>query len=105
MRVRLLAHAGYDPRRAIQFWEDRSDETNGECSPTASPVSAADKAAEKKVKKESWSMAMKLTSSDHPINEVRMKELRAELLRWQEEREKTVVANAQAQARGDRPEP
>lgn len=100
---RLLAHAGFDPRRAVQFWEDRSDEANAECGPTANPVSTADKAAQKKVKKESWSMAMKLTSSDHPMNEVRVKELRAELRRWQEEREKMVAANERARREATEP--
>lgn len=35
---------------------------------------------------------MKLTSSDHPINEVRVKELRTELQRWADEREKALAA-------------
>ena len=88
---RLLAHAGFDPRRAIQFWEDRCEDTNGDCS--ISPYSHEVK-EEQKRQKENWNMAMRLTSSDHPMNEVRVAELKTELQRWRDEREKVIASRA-----------
>ncbi|KAJ6576463.1 hypothetical protein DFH09DRAFT_914526 [Mycena vulgaris] len=68
--ARLLAHAGYDARKAVTFWEHRSNST--ECS------SAKDQP--------SSSFVHKITGSQHPVNEVRVNSLKGELLRWETER-------------------
>ncbi|KAJ7756456.1 hypothetical protein DFH07DRAFT_820639 [Mycena maculata] len=69
--ARLLAHAGYDARKAVTFWETRS---NRECS-----------TADRK-ELPSSSFVHKITGSKHPVNEVRVNSLKEELLRWETER-------------------
>ncbi|KAF7312241.1 hypothetical protein MIND_00237100 [Mycena indigotica] len=71
--ARLLAHAGYDARKAVTFWEHRS---STECSSTP----------ERKEEVPSVSFVHKITSSTHPVNEVRVNCLKDELLRWETER-------------------
>ncbi|KAJ7494753.1 peptidase family M48-domain-containing protein [Mycena galericulata] len=69
--ARLLAHAGYDARKAVTFWESRS---KSECS-----------SADRK-ELPSSSFVHKITGSKHPVNEVRVNSLKEELLRWETER-------------------
>ncbi|KAJ7066984.1 hypothetical protein C8F01DRAFT_980229 [Mycena amicta] len=71
--ARLLAHAGYDARKAVTFWEQRSAT---ECSSTT----------ERKEEFPSVSIVHKITGSRHPMNEVRVSCLKDELLRWETER-------------------
>ncbi|KAI0064769.1 hypothetical protein BV25DRAFT_1898392 [Artomyces pyxidatus] len=79
--ARLLAHAGFDPRRAIEFWENRADTpTTAECS----PGTAFSQEERKKY-------ALKIMGAGHPINEVRVEKLREELQRWQRERERVLA--------------
>ena len=73
---RLLAHAGYDARDAIKFWENRRDLELTECS--------TKKAEEKLAARDS--LAHKIMSSTHPMHEVRVKKLREELQRWEDKR-------------------
>lgn len=74
MILRLLAHAGFDPRHAVRFWEGRQDaEQAGEC--TAQP------------RKED-SRPMRWSGSSHPMNEVRLARLKEELERWEAIRQK-----------------
>lgn len=44
------------------------------------------------------SFAMRITGSGHPINEVRVERLRAELERWHRERERVLGEIREAQA-------
>ena len=75
--VRLLAHAGFDARRAIKFWETRHSEKKTECSASRGPA-------------EEHPIARGLMGSTHPIDEVRVNKLRDELLRWELERRVTL---------------
>ena len=71
---RLLAHAGFDPRHAVRFWEGRQDaEQVGECTAQS---------------RKDDSRPMKWSGSSHPMNEVRLARLKEELMRWEETREK-----------------
>ncbi|KAH9945374.1 peptidase family M48-domain-containing protein, partial [Epithele typhae] len=72
--ARLLAHAGFDPREAVRFWEGRLDEPQAaECSTRPSPDSAS-------------AMARKMSGETHPLHETRISKLRAELERWEKSR-------------------
>ncbi|KAJ6531815.1 hypothetical protein B0H19DRAFT_1188706 [Mycena capillaripes] len=71
--ARLLAHAGYDARKAVTFWENRSN-SPGECS-----------SAERKEIPSSY-FVHNITGSKHPVSEVRVNSLKEELLRWETER-------------------
>jgi hypothetical protein len=73
---RLLAHAGYDARKAVTFWENRS--ANAECS-------SAERSTERQ-EHPSSSFVHKIMGSRHPVNEVRVNSLKGELLRWETER-------------------
>ncbi|KAI0322593.1 hypothetical protein OF83DRAFT_1048941 [Amylostereum chailletii] len=74
--VRLLAHAGFDPRLAVQFWERRDD---AECA----PGSVTHQQREDQLQ---HSYARRIMGSGHPINKLRVERLRAELERWVRER-------------------
>ncbi|KAF7316816.1 hypothetical protein HMN09_00414700 [Mycena chlorophos] len=82
--ARLLAHAGYDARKAVTFWENRS--ANTDCSSTA----------ERKPEYPSFSESFvhKITGSGHPVNEVRVNCLRDELIRWETERRAELARRA-----------
>jgi len=71
--ARLLAHAGYDARKAVTFWENRS---STECASTV----------ERNDEFPSVSFVHQITGSRHPVNEVRVNSLKEELLRWETER-------------------
>jgi hypothetical protein len=71
---RLLAHAGYDARKAVTFWENRTNSTASECA-----------SAERK-EVPSSSFVHNITGSKHPVSEVRVNSLKGELLRWETER-------------------
>ncbi|THH33210.1 hypothetical protein EUX98_g978 [Antrodiella citrinella] len=74
--ARLLAHAGFDPRHALQFWEQRGDtEETAECTPTTAKTNAS-------------GVQMRWSGSAHPLNEVRVAKLREEFERWEKERAK-----------------
>ncbi|KAF7327855.1 hypothetical protein MKEN_00365400 [Mycena kentingensis (nom. inval.)] len=79
--ARLLAHAGYDARKAVTFWEHRSAT---ECSSTS----------ERKDEYPSVSFVHKITGSQHPVTETRVKSLRDELRRWETERRAVVARRA-----------
>ncbi|KAJ7931558.1 hypothetical protein B0H13DRAFT_1702127 [Mycena leptocephala] len=72
--ARLLAHAGYDARKAVTFWENRTNSTASECA-----------SAERK-EVPSSSFVHNITGSKHPVSEVRVNSLKGELLRWETER-------------------
>ncbi|KAI0671623.1 peptidase family M48-domain-containing protein [Trametes maxima] len=72
--ARILAHAGFDPREAARFWEDRQDTPQtAECSPRRA-------AEEGEAVKHNW------IGETHPVHQVRVEKLRAELVRWETER-------------------
>ncbi|THV03247.1 hypothetical protein K435DRAFT_962618 [Dendrothele bispora CBS 962.96] len=77
--ARLLAHAGFDARDAVMFWENRISSAT-ECSHAES----IDLASGKHSKGES--LARRMTGSGHPVNEVRVDKLKSELVRWETER-------------------
>ncbi|KAH9972865.1 hypothetical protein BGW80DRAFT_1437521 [Lactifluus volemus] len=101
--ARLLAHAGFDPRRAVRFWEDRSEGLQGsEC------IASAALGRERHESQQSQStFALRIMGSSHPVNEVRVEKLREELDRWRTERERELTelqtrrgtANAPSMAR------
>jgi len=91
--ARLLAHAGFDSRKAVQFWEDRAEAYHGsECVASA----AFDREHRETRENESQrTFTLKIVGSGHPMNEVRVEKLRGELDRWRSERER-VLAELQA---------
>ena len=92
---RLLAHAGFDPRRAVQFWEDRADCLQGsEC-----VASAAFDRGEHRESESQRAFTLRIMGSGHPVNEVRVEKLRGELDRWRTERER-VLTELQTKSQG-----
>jgi len=84
--ARLLAHAGFDPRSAVRFWEDCADVRQGsECVASAAfdPVHREEQARS--------SFALRIMGSGHPVNQVRVEKLREELDRWRTERERVLT--------------
>lgn len=80
--ARLLAYAGFDPRRAAHFWESREDQ----CVPGAAQSAQQERERRQLAYERQASSAMKLFGDRHPINEVRGQRLRQELARWRDER-------------------
>ncbi|KAG5634922.1 hypothetical protein H0H81_000312 [Sphagnurus paluster] len=70
--ARLLAHAGFDARDAVKFWEVRAGRIS-ECSRTDIEP------AENK-------MVRKIMGATHPVDEMRIEALKRELSRWEAER-------------------
>lgn len=97
--VRLMSLAGFDPRRAISFWEDRLNDTwaldadairHSGAMPTASfwsPHAPAVNAAN----------GERMPNS-HPLGSERVRRLRKELDRWDEEKEKLRGAQAEGES-------
>jgi len=92
--VRLMSLAGFDPRRAIDFWEDRLNDTwaldadavrHSGAMPTASFWSPHAPANEKGQR----------VPSSHPLGSERVRRLRRELDRWERERENLRLQRAQ----------
>ncbi|RDB26313.1 Metalloendopeptidase OMA1, mitochondrial [Hypsizygus marmoreus] len=91
--ARLLAHAGFDARDAVRFWEDRSGSIS-ECART-------DGSEDPWAKQTSHHLARRIMGSSHPVTELRVERLKEELARWESERLATVSrlrAVAQGQA-------
>ncbi|TFK75228.1 hypothetical protein BDN72DRAFT_787894 [Pluteus cervinus] len=85
--ARLLAHAGFDARDALKFWETRG--TAAECS-NIEPTLA--------LESERSTLVMRITGNSHPVNTVRVEKLKEELERWETERR---VALSHMQAIGE----
>ncbi|KAI9439969.1 hypothetical protein H4582DRAFT_1944190, partial [Lactarius indigo] len=84
--ARLLAHAGFDPRSAVRFWEDRADvHQASEC------VASAAFDSEHREEQAQSTFALRIMGSGHPMNQVRVEELRKELDRWRTERERVLT--------------
>jgi hypothetical protein len=74
---RLLAHAGFDARKAVQFWENRQENTQTrECSASCANLPASSNP----------NLARRIMGSTHPMNEMRISKLKDELVRWELER-------------------
>lgn len=69
--VRLLAHAGFDARDAVSFWEKRSA-SQAECALVDSSVKP-------------------MVGATHPLNQDRVQVLKNELVRWETERRARLV--------------
>ena len=79
---RLLAHAGFDPRHALRFWEERGEtEQTAECTPST---------AKKQALQANSGYQMRWVGSAHPLSEVRIAKLREEFERWEKERNKAL---------------
>ncbi|KAF9066640.1 hypothetical protein BDP27DRAFT_1330293 [Rhodocollybia butyracea] len=83
--ARLLAHAGFDPREAISFWDQRATE----CAHAESP-DPADSEAEGQIPKYER-LIRRISGTGHPVNEVRVDRLKSELVRWETERRAALV--------------
>ena len=84
--TRLLAHAGFDPRDAVRFWEGRRDTPqNAECSPAraSEPRPSPDSAT---------AMARRMLGETHPVHELRVEKLKSELERWEQKRQEARLA-------------
>ncbi|KAF9468064.1 peptidase family M48-domain-containing protein [Collybia nuda] len=92
--ARLLAHAGFDAREAVKFWEIRSG-TISECSRSDS--------IEDPTKRSSENLARRIMGSTHPVNEIRVDCLKNELARWETER-RSVVSRVQSGSQEAAPE-
>lgn len=71
---RLLAHAGFDPRHAVRFWEGRQE------SPQAAECSHAHAAD---ASRGAESLPRRWMGETHPMNVVRVQKLKEELQRWE----------------------
>ncbi|KAI0033072.1 hypothetical protein K488DRAFT_78082 [Vararia minispora EC-137] len=78
--ARLLAHAGFDPRRAVRFLARHQA---AECAPGAAGE-----------QRQHGHLAMKLFGAGHPLSEVRAQKLERELERWREERMRVLEQRA-----------
>ncbi|KAF7424476.1 hypothetical protein PC9H_009783 [Pleurotus ostreatus] len=77
--ARLLAHAGFDARHAVRFWEKRSEFGKSECG-------HADKDKDELSSTSTRMLPRQIMGSSHPMNQVRVERLRSELDRWEAER-------------------
>ncbi|KAH9063848.1 hypothetical protein EDB87DRAFT_1600719 [Lactarius vividus] len=94
--ARLLAHAGFDPRSAVRFWEDRADDRqSSEC------VASAAFDSEHREEQAQSTFALKIMGSGHPVNQVRVEKLRKELDRWRTERERVLTELRERQGSAD----
>ena len=83
---RLLAHAGFDPRSAVHFWEDRADVGQAsEC------VASGAFDPEHRGEQPQNTFALRIMGSGHPVNQDRVENLRKELDRWRTERERVLT--------------
>ncbi|KAF8071898.1 hypothetical protein FPV67DRAFT_904367 [Lyophyllum atratum] len=76
--ARLLAHAGFDARDAVKFWEVRSE--NMECSRTDMEPPRSNPHLARQIMG---------PGTSHPVNEMRIEGLKRELARWEAERRST----------------
>lgn len=80
----MLAHAGFDARDAVKFWESRS----------GAEVECARHGAEKSERANP--VARRIMSESHPVSELRVNSLKKELQRWETVRQ-TLLANITSQ--------
>ena len=96
--ARLLAHAGFDARRAVEFWETRQNAPkSSKCCPAKCPDTDGPPGSD------SWNPARRIMGSSHPVNEVRIEKLKSELVRW--ELEKRVAVQRRAEGKSSERKP
>ena len=88
---RILAHAGFDARKAVSFWQERDEAEVSECSPKRAEEYAAGKS----------SLARRIMGSTHPQHSQRVARLKAELDRWETKRMKALQQLSRTFARTD----
>jgi len=76
---RLLAHAGFDARDAVKFWEQRSGPA-AECGRSCQPEAPS----------ETFKIARQIMGASHPVSELRVTRLKDELARWEIERQRVI---------------
>ncbi|KIY71490.1 hypothetical protein CYLTODRAFT_429409 [Cylindrobasidium torrendii FP15055 ss-10] len=77
--ARLLAHAGYDARAAVNFWEVQAAQPT-QCAHADSIDGAQN----------TETLARRIMGTGHPVNQVRVERLKSELVRWETERRATL---------------
>ncbi|PPQ66222.1 hypothetical protein CVT24_000334 [Panaeolus cyanescens] len=75
--ARILAHAGFDARDAIKFWENRAND--GDCARASTSEMLAGEPSPMKY-------ARSIVGDSHPLSEMRVQSLKKELERWEKER-------------------
>lgn len=88
---RILAHAGFDARETIRFWESRKQAEVSECSPQRAEENIV----------QSHSLVRRIMGAAHPVHEARVIRLKMELHRWETERMK-VLRKMEKMAAGER---
>lgn len=105
--ARILAHAGYDARKAVDFWENRRAFAYSECSPkkssqsewdlessllvTAPPSeSSEDVGIASKMAGVGVRLAKRIVGATHPAHEARLLRLKSELQRWEAEKKRVL---------------
>ncbi|TFY62089.1 hypothetical protein EVJ58_g4084 [Rhodofomes roseus] len=87
--ARLLAHAGFDPQHAVRFWENRSESAqNADCAHAPKDEVIQERTGIGKHLPHPWA------GSTHPLNVERVRKLKQELERWDEERRRAREASA-----------
>jgi predicted Zn-dependent protease len=86
--ARLLAHAGFDARQAVQFWETRETTDTKECPGSCTNLPTPEYSSPK--------LARRIMGSTHPVNATRVSNLKDELVRWELERRVAVSRRASA---------
>ncbi|KAG6851106.1 hypothetical protein H0H93_000986 [Arthromyces matolae] len=82
--ARLLAHAGFDARHAIKFWEVRSSESEH-------PVECS------KQQYQNERLVRRIVGETHPVVHKRIEALKSELRRWENERKLAVAKRSTAE--------
>ena len=77
---RLLAHAGFDARDAVKFWENRSGAEAAECARHGT---------------DQEQLARRIMGETHPVSELRINSLKKELERWEDVRQKFLAETAE----------
>ena len=97
--ARILAHAGFDARETVSFWERRRDATLSECSPSRAAENAKEREESLVVSMLEEDSAMntlpvrlarRIVGVTHPSHEARLLRLKSELQRWETERVKAL---------------
>lgn len=96
--ARILAHAGFDARETVSFWERRRDAVLTECSPARAAEHARDleeslvvSALEDGTNRSlGVRLARRIVGATHPAHEARLLRLKSELQRWEIERAKAI---------------
>ncbi|KAG6890122.1 hypothetical protein C0992_003075 [Termitomyces sp. T32_za158] len=87
--ARLLAHAGFDVRDAVRYWENQSSNSKPvDCGTNTYGEPSLDER-----------LAMALWGQAHPVNELRADALRQEIARWEDERRRQVAVSKERKSK------